>query len=101
MGYEALARFPGYAEKNPEIWFAAARDHGKGRRTRGALRMALEARDSLPANCFLTLNVSPEVLRAESIRSPAPPHSRGTGGKWGPGCTPLETALSCAEGSTN
>jgi EAL domain-containing protein (putative c-di-GMP-specific phosphodiesterase class I) len=70
VGYEALARFPGYAEKNPEVWFSAAREHGKAAELEAAaLRKALEARDALPANCFLTLNVSPELLTSESIRS--------------------------------
>ncbi len=69
VGYEALARFPGYAEKNPEAWFAAARDHGKAPELEAAaLRTALKARAALPANCFLTLNVSPELLTSESIR---------------------------------
>jgi len=69
VGYEALARFPGFAEKNPEAWFAAARAHGKAAGLEAAaLRAALVARPSLPANCFLTLNVSPELLLTESIR---------------------------------
>lgn len=70
VGYEALARFPGFAEKSPEVWFAAARLHGKSAELESAaLRSALESRAALPANCFLTLNVSPELLSAESIRS--------------------------------
>ncbi|KRE79572.1 EAL domain-containing protein [Arthrobacter sp. Soil763] len=70
VGYEALARFPGYAEKNPEVWFAAARSHGRSAELEAAaLRTALKARPALPANCFLTLNVSPELLTSESIRS--------------------------------
>lgn len=69
VGYEALARFPGYAEKNPEAWFAAAREHGKAAELESAaLRIALKARAALPANCFLTLNVSPELLTSEDIR---------------------------------
>ena len=69
-GYEALARFPGYAEKNPEVWFSAAREHGRAAELEAAaLRTALKARAALPANCFLTLNVSPELLTSESIRS--------------------------------
>lgn len=69
VGYEALARFPGYAEKNPEVWFAAARDHGKSAELESAaLRSALQARAALPANCFLTLNVSPELLTSERVR---------------------------------
>ena len=70
VGYEALARFPGYSEKNPEVWFSAARDHGKSAELESAaLRTALAARSTLPANCFLTLNVSPELLSTEEIRS--------------------------------
>jgi EAL domain-containing protein (putative c-di-GMP-specific phosphodiesterase class I) len=70
VGFEALARFPGFAEKNPEVWFAAARAHGKSAELEAAaLRAALAARETLPANCFLTLNVSPELLSTEDIRS--------------------------------
>mgnify|MGYP000135284043 CR=1 FL=1 len=70
VGYEALARFPGYAEKNPEAWFSAARQHGKAAELEAvALRTALKARAELPANCFLTVNVSPELLTTETIRS--------------------------------
>ena len=70
VGYEALARFPGFAEKNPETWFAAARQHGKAEELESAaIRTALAARGTLPPNCFLTLNVSPELLPTESIRN--------------------------------
>ncbi len=69
VGYEALARFPGYTEKNPEVWFSAARERGKAAELEAAaLRTALKARAALPANCFLTLNVSPELLSSEEIR---------------------------------
>ncbi|MDI3239965.1 EAL domain-containing protein [Arthrobacter sp. AL08] len=70
VGYEALARFPGFTEQNPEVWFSAARDHGKSAELESAaLRTALAARSTLPTNCFLTLNVSPELLGTEEIRS--------------------------------
>ncbi|WP_253908632.1 EAL domain-containing protein [Arthrobacter sp. H41] len=70
VGYEALARFPGFAEKNPEVWFSAARSHGKSAELESAaLRAALAARAALPPNCFLTINVSPELLTSEEIRS--------------------------------
>lgn len=70
VGYEALARFPGFAERNPEAWFTAARRHGRSADLESAtLRMALRERASLPPNCFLTLNVSPELLTTEQIRS--------------------------------
>lgn len=70
VGYEALARFPGFSEKNPEVWFSAARAHGKSAELESAaLRAALTARASLPPNCFLTLNVSPGLLASECVRS--------------------------------
>lgn len=70
VGYEALARFPGFAEKNPEAWFSAARDHGRSAELEAAaLRIALASRSTLPPNSFLTLNVSPDLLATEEIRS--------------------------------
>ncbi len=69
VGFEALARFPGYAEKNPEVWFATARTHGMAEQLEAAaLRTALTERPNLPANCFMTLNVSPDLLATESVR---------------------------------
>jgi EAL domain-containing protein (putative c-di-GMP-specific phosphodiesterase class I) len=69
VGYEALARFPGFDEQNPEVWFSAARARGRAEELESAaLRRALEARGSLPPNCFLTLNVSPDLLHSGSVR---------------------------------
>ena len=69
VGYEALTRFEGYPELGPEPWFAAAHRHGVGAELQAAaLRAALSERGSLPANCFLTVNVGPEVLRHPAIR---------------------------------
>ncbi|WP_241985042.1 MULTISPECIES: EAL domain-containing protein [unclassified Cryobacterium] len=69
VGYEALTRFSGYSERNPESWFAAARAHGRAEELEVlALRTALVARPTLPRNCFLTLNVSPDLLSCESVR---------------------------------
>jgi EAL domain-containing protein (putative c-di-GMP-specific phosphodiesterase class I) len=70
VGYKALARLPGFTEKNPEVWFATALAHGRSAELEAAaLRTALAARDTLSPNCFLTRNVSPELLRTENIRS--------------------------------
>ncbi len=69
VGFEALARFAGFDERRPDRWFAAARAlnrHAELEAT--ALRAALSARAELPANCFLTVNVSPDLLPAEPIR---------------------------------
>lgn len=69
VGYEALVRFPGHAEKNPEAWFDAARRAGRDATLEAvALRRAFEHRDSLPGNCFLTVNVSPHLLSSPEIQ---------------------------------
>ncbi len=48
---------------------AAARAHGRSADLEAAaLRVALKARPVLPANRFMSLNVSPELLRTEKIR---------------------------------
>ncbi|SDJ97264.1 EAL domain, c-di-GMP-specific phosphodiesterase class I (or its enzymatically inactive variant) [Cryobacterium psychrotolerans] len=70
VGYEALTRFSGYSERNPETWFRAARTHGMAEDLEVmALRTALRARPTMPTNCFLTVNVSPDLLPRESERS--------------------------------
>lgn len=70
VGYEALARFDGYPERNPEAWFAAARRYGCAEQLEVvALRSALAARPDLPQNCFLTVNVSPDLLVTDSVRA--------------------------------
>ncbi len=69
VGYEALTRFPGYAEKNPEVWFARAHRFGRAAELEtAALRSAFAHRGSLPPNCFLTVNVSPALLTSPSVR---------------------------------
>ncbi len=69
VGYEALVRFAGYPEQNPELWFAAAHAHGLGAQLQAvALRACFAARAGLPPNCFLTVNVGPEVLHEPVVR---------------------------------
>jgi EAL domain-containing protein (putative c-di-GMP-specific phosphodiesterase class I) len=69
VGYEALIRFDGYPEQNPEPWFAAAHTHGYSAELQAAaLRTVLRARTRMPRNCFLTVNVGPEVLHRPEIR---------------------------------
>lgn len=70
VGYEALARFPGYEQKNPEVWFTAARDLGLSAAFEAAaLRAALSRQADLPVNCFLTVNVSPALLLTEEVQA--------------------------------
>ncbi|WP_104524412.1 EAL domain-containing protein [Blastococcus atacamensis] len=66
-GYEALARFPGAA--GPDVWFAAAADAGIAAELEAlAIHKALAVVDRLPANTFLTVNVSPHLLGADVIQ---------------------------------
>ena len=68
-GYEALARFES-GPANPELWFAAAREHGlEADLDAAALRSALRMRDDLPRNTFLTVNVAPASLCSSSVRA--------------------------------
>jgi EAL domain-containing protein (putative c-di-GMP-specific phosphodiesterase class I) len=60
-GYEALARFPGTS--GPDVWFAAAAEAGVAAELEAlAIHKALAAVPALPANTFLTVNVSPHLL---------------------------------------
>ncbi len=68
-GYEALARFDS-GPANPEMWFAAARDHGlEADLDAAALRAALRLRQDLPRNSFLAVNVAPASLTSRSVRA--------------------------------
>lgn len=70
VGYEALARFDGQPVANPHEWFEAARAHGLAAELEAvALRSALAHRRALPPNCFLSVNVSPDVLRSGPVRA--------------------------------
>jgi EAL domain-containing protein (putative c-di-GMP-specific phosphodiesterase class I) len=66
-GYEALARFPGTA--GPDVWFAAAAEAGVAAELEAlAIHKALAAVPALPANTFLTVNVSPHLLGAPAVQ---------------------------------
>lgn len=68
-GYEALTRF-GRGGASPLPWFGAARRQGRVAELEAvALRAALRGRAALPAGCFLTVNVSPDLLWHPAIRS--------------------------------
>jgi EAL domain-containing protein (putative c-di-GMP-specific phosphodiesterase class I) len=61
-GYEALARFTGPPTAAPDVWFAAADRLGVGAQLEArVVRAAITARDTLPEDCFLTVNVSPHL----------------------------------------
>jgi EAL domain-containing protein (putative c-di-GMP-specific phosphodiesterase class I) len=67
-GYEALARFPGTS--GPDAWFAAAREMGLGAQLEAlAIHKALAAATALPADTFLTVNVSPHLLGTPPVQA--------------------------------
>ncbi|GAB2676983.1 EAL domain-containing protein [Thalassiella azotivora] len=69
VGYEALSRFDGPPGLTPDRWFAAADRLGVGADLEAvAVRKALDVRADLPANCFLTVNVSPHLVTEPALR---------------------------------
>lgn len=70
VGYEGLARFETPDGVGIEELFAQARAADRAAEVEArCLRVILRERPSMPANCFLTVNASPEVLLHESIRA--------------------------------
>lgn len=60
VGYELLARFSGPDAATPDVWFAHAQRLGLGAQLDAlVLSHALELRDALPEDTFITVNVSP------------------------------------------
>lgn len=67
-GYEALARFDGPVQATPDKWFAAAAMIGLGPTLESrVVRSVLRARENLPPNCFLTVNVTPHALTSAPV----------------------------------
>src|SRR5215204_889217 len=67
-GYEALARFPGTS--GPDVWFAAAAEAGVAAELEAlAIHKALAAVPALPADTFLTVNVSPHLLGTPAVEA--------------------------------
>ncbi|HEY6877198.1 MAG TPA: EAL domain-containing protein, partial [Polyangiales bacterium] len=70
VGYEALSRFAGPPHATPDKWFAAAVRIGRSAELEAlVIASALQARDQLPPNCFLSINVAPEALLAPHVRA--------------------------------
>lgn len=62
-GYEALARFDERPDLGPDAWFQAADRLGLGAALEAKVVRAVGAiRDTLPPDCFVTVNVSPHLL---------------------------------------
>ena len=69
VGYEALARFGDPRQTNPEEWFRAARSYGcSGELGAATITAAFAHRSSLPRNCFLAINIEPDVLSRQVVR---------------------------------
>ena len=73
VGYEALSRFDGapagVPNASPPEWFGRARTLGVLPELEArVLSRALDARDRLPPNTFLTVNVSPEAFSSDLVR---------------------------------
>jgi len=80
VGYEALARFDGYPVSDPLEWFAAAHRHGCGAQLESlTLRQALDARDELPADTFMSVNIGPDVIADPVVQQVWNEHSSLTG----------------------
>jgi EAL domain-containing protein (putative c-di-GMP-specific phosphodiesterase class I) len=63
VGFEALARFGGPLERTPDVWFAEACSVGLGNELEGrAIRLALDAFDTIPDGVLLGVNASPEAV---------------------------------------
>lgn len=68
-GYEALARFESPISVSPAEWFTAAALYGYGPLLEATvLRSFIAARARLPANCFLSVNVSPGALVSDEVQ---------------------------------
>jgi EAL domain-containing protein (putative c-di-GMP-specific phosphodiesterase class I) len=68
VGYEALARFPLEPVQGPEQWFADALDIGLGLELElAAVKRALDARQRVPADAFLAINVSPVTAMSPEL----------------------------------
>lgn len=63
VGFEALCRFSAEPYRSPDVWFKQADQAGLGVRLELAvLQRTLKALDTLPADIFVSVNVSPDTI---------------------------------------
>src|ERR1700727_604999 len=68
-GFEALARFAAGPLHSPVEWLSAASERGLESAFEAALlEAALRGRASLPVNCFLSVNISPDAMLSQEVR---------------------------------
>ena len=69
VGFEMLARFAAEPHGTPLEWLAAAERHGMATALEAQLvELGVAARDRLPPNTFLSVNVSPEALLSAEVQ---------------------------------
>ncbi len=63
VGFESLARFSGDPYRTPDLWFSEASLVGRTAELESkAIRLALARLGELPADVYLTVNASPELI---------------------------------------
>ncbi|WP_225984918.1 sensor domain-containing phosphodiesterase [Noviherbaspirillum aerium] len=63
VGFEALSRFISGPERPPDIWFSEANEIGLGAELEArAVRMGLQGLTDLPADVYVSVNMSPEHI---------------------------------------
>ena len=69
VGFECLARFSAAPSRTPDLWFSEAAEVGAGTLLElTAIRLALSAFASLPAEIFLAVNASPDTILSSDLR---------------------------------
>lgn len=68
VGAECLARFPDSMMRGPDKWFDEAAEIGRGVELELlAVECALESMRKVPADCYLSVNVSPEAVMSGAL----------------------------------
>lgn len=69
-GFEMLARFDSDRQAAPPEWFTEADACGLGSELEAlVVSVGLDARDALPPDCFLTINLSPGALLTDEVQA--------------------------------
>ena len=68
VGVEALARFPGWPKRTPDLWFKEATEIGLGTELQvAAVELALPALDMLPLDVFVSVNIDPTAAASSEL----------------------------------
>ncbi len=68
VGVEALARFPSWPKRTPDVWFREATEIGLGTELQvAAVELALTALDVLPLDVFVSVNVDPTAAASPEL----------------------------------